>query len=62
MTHQLTVRGFDDSYGARPLAALFNRMVVRPLSHKLLSGVLKEGNWEINWKEGDEIELTHLAS
>ncbi len=55
---QLQERGFDLVYGARPLAALFNKLVVRPLSHKLLSGILGEGKWEARWLEGDEISLT----
>ncbi|MEI7974191.1 MAG: AAA family ATPase, partial [Bdellovibrio sp.] len=56
---QLQERGFDVIYGARPLAALFNKLVIRPLSHKLLSGVLGEGKWEASWLQGDEISLTH---
>lgn len=33
---ELASRGYDPRYGARPLAAVFNRMVVRPLARKLL--------------------------
>jgi ATP-dependent Clp protease ATP-binding subunit ClpB len=55
---QLKERGFDASYGARPLASLFNKLVIRPLSHKLLSGALAEGKWEATWVQGDEIALS----
>ena len=30
--------GFDENYGARPLQSTFNRLVIRPLSKKILSG------------------------
>ncbi len=29
--------GYDERYGARPLQSVFNRMIVRPLSHYILS-------------------------
>ncbi len=30
-------QGFDERYGARPLKALFNKLVIRPLAEKILS-------------------------
>lgn len=30
--------GYDEKFGARPLQAVFNRLVIRPLSKKILSG------------------------
>lgn len=39
--------GFDETYGARPLQSVFNRLVIRPLSKMILVGNLKE-NSEIN--------------
>jgi ATP-dependent Clp protease ATP-binding subunit ClpB len=30
--------GFDEKYGARPLQTVFNRLVIRPLSKKILAG------------------------
>lgn len=30
--------GYDETYGARPLASVFNRLIVRPLSKKVLAG------------------------
>jgi len=57
---QLSQRGFDQTYGARPLASLFNKMVTRPLSHKLLSGELTEGNWQLDWNDKDEVRLAPL--
>lgn len=36
-------KGYDERYGARPLNSVFNRIVTRPLSKKLLAGNLEEG-------------------
>lgn len=33
----LSERGYDPRYGARPLASIFNRLVVRPLAKRLLA-------------------------
>lgn len=42
-------RGVDDRYGARPLRSVFNKIVTRPLSRKLLEGSLEEGTIEGVW-------------
>ena len=36
-------RGHSPQFGARPLASVFNKMVIRPLSEKLLRGKLEKG-------------------
>ncbi len=46
----LSDKGYDEKYGARPLANIFNQMIIRPLSRKLLQGELKEGNLKASWK------------
>jgi ATP-dependent Clp protease ATP-binding subunit ClpB len=47
----LSERGYDESYGARPLANVFNQLVIRPLSRNLLQGDLKEGHLRADWSE-----------
>ncbi len=39
----LAERGFSQAYGARPLAALFNSLIIRPLAHQLLTGKIASG-------------------
>ncbi len=52
---QLCERGYDERYGARPLASVFSRLVTRPLSHQLLKDELKEGVIEAKWEDGKVI-------
>lgn len=40
---ELMERGFDEQYGARPLQSVFQKMVIVPLSKKLLAGQLPQG-------------------
>ena len=47
--------GYDETYGARPLANVFNRLVVRPLSKMVLSGKLEDKKVLIE-KNGDALE------
>ncbi|MCE9501339.1 MAG: ATP-dependent chaperone ClpB, partial [Leptospira sp.] len=42
-------QGFDHQYGARPLNGVFQRLVTRPLSKKILEGNLQEGDMIMNW-------------
>lgn len=35
---ELSVRGYDPKFGARPLNSVFNKLVTRPLSQKVLEG------------------------
>lgn len=42
-------QGFDAQYGARPLNGVFQKLVTRPLSKKILEGNLSEGNLVMDW-------------
>lgn len=53
----LSERGYDESYGARPLANVFNQLVIRPLSRKLLEGNLGEGKLAAHW-DSDTAQVT----
>lgn len=46
----LSEKGYDETYGARPLANVFNQLVIRPLSRRLLEGNLSEGHLIAEWK------------
>ena len=53
---KLATLGYDATYGARPLASVFNRLIVRPLSKKVLAGSLEDK--KLSFKlENDEITL-----
>ncbi len=52
----LEVQGFDHQYGARPLNSVFQKLVTRPLSKKVLEGNLKEGELFMTWN-GLEMEV-----
>lgn len=45
----LEEQGFDHQYGARPLNGVFQRLVTRPLSKKILEGNLHEGDLLMGW-------------
>ncbi len=45
----LEEQGFDHQYGARPLNSVFQKLVTRPLSKKILEGNLKEGELFMSW-------------
>jgi ATP-dependent Clp protease ATP-binding subunit ClpA len=53
----LATKGFDRSFGARPMARLIEQVVKRPLSEMLLFGALREGGVARVTVEGDEIRL-----
>ncbi|MFT6071289.1 MAG: ATP-dependent Clp protease ATP-binding subunit ClpB [Bacteriovoracaceae bacterium] len=46
---QISEKGVDQRYGARPLKSVFNKLVTRPLSRKLLEGTLEEGTIKGSW-------------
>ena len=52
----LEEQGFDHQFGARPLNAVFSKLVTRPLSKKILEGNLKEGELFMTWN-GQEMEI-----
>ena len=45
----LTEQGFDFQYGARPLNSVFQKIITRPLSKKILEGSLPEGEIHMSW-------------
>jgi len=48
----IATQGYDERYGARPLNAVFNRLITRPLSRELLSGALSEGHFLLGLDQG----------
>lgn len=52
----LEEQGFDFQYGARPLNGVFQRLVTRPLSKKILEGNLQGGGLLMSWN-GHEMEI-----
>ena len=52
----LEEQGFDHHYGARPLNGIFQKLVTRPLSKKILEGNLHEGDLKMIWN-GHEMRI-----
>lgn len=52
----LTDQGYDATYGARPLNAVFNRLVTRPLSRLILEDKLPQGEVKLAW-DGQQMVL-----
>jgi ATP-dependent Clp protease ATP-binding subunit ClpB len=52
----LEEQGFDYQYGARPLNGVFQKLVTRPLSKRILGGNLHEGDLKMSWN-GQEMVL-----
>lgn len=52
----LEEQGYDHQYGARPLNGVFQRLVTRPLSKKILEGKLEGGELLMSWN-GQEMEV-----
>jgi ATP-dependent Clp protease ATP-binding subunit ClpB len=50
----LASRGYDPTYGARPLKTIFNKLVNRPLSHKLMEGDMTAATYTVFW-DGHEM-------
>jgi len=48
--------GFDETFGARPLQSVFQKLVIRPLSRMLLSGELPEGDLVAAW-DGSQVTI-----
>jgi ATP-dependent Clp protease ATP-binding subunit ClpB len=46
-------RGYDSHFGARPLTAVFNKLVVRPLAQKILAAELPQGKVLLDWKDSE---------
>jgi ATP-dependent Clp protease ATP-binding subunit ClpB len=56
LKNTLATQGFDAKFGARPLASVFNKVVTRPLSKKLLSGELPQGLVRLDW-DGQMVQM-----
>lgn len=55
---KLSELGYDQAYGARPLASVFKKFIIRPLSHVILKGEEELENKEYKFTlENDEIKL-----
>ena len=50
--------GYDAKYGARPLASVFNKLVIRPLSKHILKGQLENDHIKVDLKDGQIEVLT----
>lgn len=57
----LEEQGFDFQYGARPLNGVFQKLVTRPLSKKILGGNLAGGELLMTWT-GHEMETHEVHS
>jgi ATP-dependent Clp protease ATP-binding subunit ClpB len=53
----LTEQGFDFQYGARPLNSVFQKLITRPLSKKILEGNLSEGEVIMTWNGHEMVAL-----
>jgi len=56
----LEEQGFDHQYGARPLNGVFQKLVTRPLSKKILEGNLEGGELLMTWN-GMEMEVHEVG-
>ncbi len=56
----LEEQGFDFQYGARPLNSVFQRLVTRPLSKKILQGNLQGGEILMSW-DGHEMVIHEIT-
>jgi ATP-dependent Clp protease ATP-binding subunit ClpB len=53
-------QGFDFQYGARPLNGVFQKLVTRPLSKKILEGNLSDGELLMTWN-GHQMEVHDIG-
>ena len=61
LSDRIIAAGFDDKYGARPLKNAFNRLVIKPISKKLLTTPDTKGRFLLNMDTDNrlQMELTH---
>lgn len=55
--HYLSEHGYNESYGARPLRSLFNKVVARPLAKLILQGDFREGKICFTIKDGEAVTI-----
>lgn len=51
VVHELAKRGYDPRFGARPLQSVFSQLITRPLSKKVLEGLLTKGTLKASWRD-----------
>ena len=51
---ELGDKGYSQNYGARPLASVFNKLVTRPLSKKIMSSDIKDSQLRVGL-ENDKV-------
>jgi ATP-dependent Clp protease ATP-binding subunit ClpB len=56
----LEEQGYDHQYGARPLQSVFQRLITRPLSKKILEGNLEGGELLMSW-DGHEMRVIEVG-
>ena len=56
----LEEQGFDFQYGARPLNGVFQRLITRPLSKKILEGKLQGGELLMTWN-GHQMDIYEVT-
>ena len=55
---QLTERGYDPRYGARPLASVFSKLIVRPLAKTMLAHHSSQSHLLAKWNPSlDAVEF-----
>lgn len=54
LEEELCQKGLDPRYGARPLHSIFNKLVIRPLAHKILSDNISNMKLEVRWIQGTQ--------
>jgi ATP-dependent Clp protease ATP-binding subunit ClpB len=60
LKNELLKRGVSEEYGARPLAALFSKIVIRPLSEQVLAGSLNNKNILLDFGDDDQLLIKDL--
>lgn len=48
-------RGYDENYGARPLASVFNKLIIRPLAHQILKGEENTRIYHLDWDKNLQV-------
>jgi ATP-dependent Clp protease ATP-binding subunit ClpB len=61
LIEELSRRGYDPTYGARPLNAVFNKSITRPLSRTLVQGNLENSTLEASIDDCGEIKFNKLS-
>lgn len=57
----LEEQGFDHQFGARPLNGVFQKLITRPLSKKILQGDLADGDLLMSW-DGNQMQIHEVGA